>query len=284
MKKKKKGLKHKFLLIVRDEDTLEWKFTYRLSRMNLFVTIGTIAILLVIITIYIIAFTPLREYIPGYADINMDKKVRELTLRADSMEKSLEMKDVYLTNLVKIITGRDDGDTVSKQIQGIKKYDMINYKKSFQDSLFRKEMESSDRYNLLYSDEEASQASPIRNFYFFVPLKGIVTNSFNPSEGHNGIDIVAKKNEAVKAALDGTVLFTGWTIKTGYVIALQHQSNIVSFYKHNSALMKKEGETVRAGEVIAIIGDTGELSTGPHLHFELWYDGRAVNPLDYIRF
>ena len=124
----------------------------------------------------------------------------------------------------------------------------------------------------------------IRNFFFFTPLKGFVTNNFNALNSHYGIDIVAKKNEPIKATLDGTVIFCDWTIKTGYVIAIQHQNNIISVYKHNSALMKKEGNYVKAGEVIAIIGNTGELTSGPHLHFELWYDGKAVNPKEFMRF
>lgn len=291
MKKKKLSkLKHKYLLIVRDEATLEWQFSFKLTRLNVFIAVGIIAILLIIITTYIIAFTPLREYIPGYSNVGFDKKVRELTLKADSLEKTLEAKDAYLYNLKKIIQGKDFTDTIgsSKQSaissQQTADYKNIKNKKSVRDSLFREEVENSDKYNLSYGDESANQYASIRNYFFFTPLKGLVTNNFNMPHGHYGIDIVAKKNEPIKATLDGTVLFCDWTIKTGYVIAIQHQNNIISIYKHNSALMKKEGAYVKAGEVIAIIGNTGELSTGPHLHFELWYDGKAVNPKEFMRF
>ena len=255
-----------------------------MTRLNVFIAIGITAIMLVFITTYIIAFTPLREYIPGYADIGINKKVRELTLKADSMEKSLDAKDEYIKNIKRIIQGKDNYDTASYKPQSNKKYSNITNKKSIQDSLFRKEMENNDKYNLSYSDDNSNLYASIRNYFFFAPLKGIITNNYNPSQSHFGIDIVAKKNEPVKATLDGTVIFSDWTIKTGYVIALQHQGNIISIYKHNSALMKKEGNYVKAGEVIAIIGNTGELTSGPHLHFELWHNGKALNPSEFIKF
>jgi murein DD-endopeptidase MepM/ murein hydrolase activator NlpD len=133
--------------------------------------------------------------------------------------------------------------------------------------------------------EAANQKrSSIVGFLFFTPLKGIITSEFNPAQGHYGIDIVSKQNEAVKSVLDGTVIFSNWTLETGYVMSVQHSQNIVSIYKHNSVLLKKTGEYVRAGEPIAIVGETGEQITGPHLHFELWNDGRPVNPKDYITF
>ena len=151
----------------------------------------------------------------------------------------------------------------------------------------RLEVENQNKYNLYKVEtiESASQKkASIGGVLFFSPLKGIITNMFNPAEKHFGIDIVAKQNEAVKAVLDGTVLFSSWTLETGYVIALQHSRNIVSLYKHNSAILKKVGDYVRAGEPIAIVGETGELITGPHLHFELWSDGNPVDPKEYITF
>jgi murein DD-endopeptidase MepM/ murein hydrolase activator NlpD len=180
--------------------------------------------------------------------------------------------------------GKDAYDTTSVKPQNTKNYSNITNKKSVEDSIFRKDIENRDRYNLSVGGEGYNSNASIRNYFFFTPLKGLITNNFNTALGHYGIDIVAKENEPVKSVLDGTVILSDWTVKTGYVIAIQHQSNIISVYKHNSVLMKKEGEHVKAGDVIAIIGNTGELSSGPHLHFELWHDGKPVNPLDYMRF
>jgi murein DD-endopeptidase MepM/ murein hydrolase activator NlpD len=140
-----------------------------------------------------------------------------------------------------------------------------------------------DQYNLITTGIKGSSSS-ISNYFFFTPVQGIISNGYNPTGRHYGIDIVSKKNEAIKSILDGTVIFSAWTLQTGYVIAIQHQSDIISIYKHNSVLLKREGDFVKAGDPIAIIGETGELSTGPHLHFELWYNGKPVNPREYITF
>ncbi len=286
-KKKKSKLKHKYLLIVRDEATLEKKFSFNLTKLNVFIWVGFLSILLIFITSYIIAFTPLREYIPGYTNVTLDKKIRELSLKSDSLEKNLQAKDDYIRNIKNIMTGKDSYDTIGEKPVKTKRFDNITYKKSVSDSLLRQEIENMDKYNLSIDNEQSVNYSPqnsIKNYFFFTPVKGIVTNNFNSANGHYGIDIVAKKDEPIKSTLDGTVILADWTIKTGNVIAIQHQGYIVSVYKHNSALMKKEGDYVKAGEVIAIIGSSGELSTGPHLHFELWYNGKAVNPKDYMRF
>jgi murein DD-endopeptidase MepM/ murein hydrolase activator NlpD len=164
------------------------------------------------------------------------------------------------------------------------KYDTIHsLKKSSQDSMLRKEIESQDRYTLGVKDN-SSFANNASGFLFFPPAKGTVTNRFDPVTKHYGIDIVANANEAVKSTLDGTVLIANFTSETGYVIGIQHSNNLLSFYKHNSSLLKKPGDFVKAGEVIAIIGNSGELSSGPHLHFELWYNGIALDPRKYISF
>jgi murein DD-endopeptidase MepM/ murein hydrolase activator NlpD len=129
-----------------------------------------------------------------------------------------------------------------------------------------------------------SGSGSISNFFFFTPIQGIISNGYNPANRHFGIDIVSKMNEAVKSVLDGTVILSAWTLQTGNIIAVQHQSNIISVYKHNSVLLKKEGDNVKAGDPIAIVGESGEMQTGPHLHFELWYNGNPVNPREYISF
>lgn len=289
--KKKKNkflqrLRNKYRLVVIDDDTLEEKFSFRLSRMNVFVAIGLLSIFLIVITTFIIAFTPLREYIPGYGSYESDRTLRELVIRTDSIEESMTDKDLYLYNIKNIIEGKEVVDSLPAKPESTStKYDNIVFTKSKEDSLLRLEMEKQDQYGLAVTDEtEAAVATSISNVFFFTPLKGLITSNYDPSSDHYGIDIVAAKNAAIKATLDGTVIFSGWTLKTGNTIAIQHTDNLISVYKHNSALLKKEGEFVKAGEVIAIIGESGELTTGPHLHFELWYDGNTVNPKDYMVF
>lgn len=286
-KKRLAKFKHRYLITIRDEATLEKKISLRLTLLNVVLVVGTTSILLVFITSYIIAFTPLKAYIPGFTDINLDKKLKTLVLRTDSLEKSLQAKDEYLNNLKKVITGNDNYNAQDaeppKQTDANKKGN-VNLDKSYNDSMFRKEYEEADKYNLLAYDEGTNSETSIRNYNFFTPLKGMISNYYNLSKEHYGIDIVSKKDEPIKSILDGIVVFSDWSIKTGYTIALQHQGNLVSVYKHNSVLLKKEGDRVKAGEVIAIIGNSGDLSSGVHLHFELWFNGKPVNPAEYIYF
>jgi murein DD-endopeptidase MepM/ murein hydrolase activator NlpD len=253
-----------------------------------FVVTGTIAILLIIATTFLIAFTPLREYIPGYTDVTLRKRVMQLERLADSLETDLNRKSEYLNNIKNIIEGRyvatdEDTTIVLPESARDEDYGNVNYTRSPEDSILRQEYEGSNKYELFYNDNhEVAAKSSRSSFIFLNPLKGIATNEFDVSKQHYGIDIVSKENEVVKATLDGIVIFSEWTVETGYVISIQHQGMYVSTYKHNSALLKKQGSTVKAGEPIAIVGESGELTTGPHLHFELWYNGTPVNPRDYI--
>jgi murein DD-endopeptidase MepM/ murein hydrolase activator NlpD len=283
-------LRNKYRLVISNEDTFEEKFSFRLSRLNVFVVTGTIAILLIIATTFLIAFTPLREYIPGYTDVTLRKRVIQLERLADSLGTDLNRKSEYLNNIKNIIEGRyvateEDTTVLSSESARDEDYSNVNYTRSPEDSILRQEYEGSNKYELFYNDNhEVAAKSSHSSFIFINPLKGIVTNEFDVSKQHYGIDIVSKENEVVKATLDGIVIFSEWTVETGYVISIQHQGMFVSTYKHNSALLKKQGSTVKAGEPIAIVGESGELTTGPHLHFELWYNGTPVNPRDYISF
>jgi murein DD-endopeptidase MepM/ murein hydrolase activator NlpD len=269
------------------DDTLEERFTFRLSRMNVFVALGTLAIVLIFLTTVLIAFTPLREYIPGYTNVGLTKRLYQLQLKTDSIEQSLAAKDQFIDNIRNVIDGKDLTEDRPLTGDSTKRYNAVTIKRSVEDSLLRLEVENQNRYNLFRGEAmegSAQKKTPIGSVLFFSPLKGIVTNGFNPAVRHYGVDIVAQQNEAVKSVLDGTVILTNWTLETGYVIAIQHTRNIISLYKHNSAILKKAGDYVRAGEPIAIIGETGELITGPHLHLELWYDGTPVDPKEYISF
>ncbi len=282
----KKKLRNKYNLIIRNDETFEEKISIRLTKLNVFILVSSSIIILVVLVIYLVAFTSLREYIPGYTDVSLRKKLYELQVRADSLEADFKRKDLFIHNIKSIIEGEEIVDELPKAIEANIDYDTIKLYKSIEDSILRAEFEKKEAYNLQFDDngELYRNASSIRGFNFFAPIKGILTNKFNLAEKHYGVDIVAKKNEAIKATLDGTVIFSNWTPETGYVIGIQHKRNIISVYKHNSALLKEEGNFVKAGETVAIIGDSGELTTGPHLHFELWYNGTPVNPEDYISF
>jgi murein DD-endopeptidase MepM/ murein hydrolase activator NlpD len=184
---------------------------------------------------------------------------------------------------VDVMEGKVDTTILTRDTTSVL-YDSIRkLTRSEEDSLLRLQMESRDRFELIDADEKAF-SSGIGSYSFFAPVKGSIVTQFNPAQKHYGIDIVAGPDEVIKSALDGTVVIANFTAETGYVIGVQHSNNLFTLYKHNSALLKSLGDYVRAGEVIAIIGNTGELTTGPHLHFELWFNGSPVDPKDYIAF
>jgi murein DD-endopeptidase MepM/ murein hydrolase activator NlpD len=199
---------------------------------------------------------------------------------------AMRSQEKYLESLKKVLGGDIPNEREMTTIDTAKSKNYINIKdkRSPEDSLLRTEYENANKYNLFKSGKSAANGSTMRNLTFFSPIKGIVTSEFEPLRKHFGIDIVAARDEVIKSVQDGTIICAGWTVETGYVIAIQHPGNIISIYKHNSVLLKKEGNIVHAGETVAIIGETGELSTGPHLHLELWINGIPVNPKDYIVF
>jgi len=280
--KKLQRLKHKYRLVILNEDTFEEKMSLRLSQLNVFVVLGVSSLVLVLMVILLIAFTPLKEFIPGYANVNVRKQGVENFLKSDSIAIALAQNNLYLDNIKHIIQGEAielDSETF---IDSSVSYQDIKNEPIEEDSVLRSMIETEEKYNLFSS--AGSTPGNISSFIFLQPLKGTVTDRFNIKIQHFGIDIVAPKNEAIKATLDGTVIFAEWTVETGYVIQMQHADNIVSIYKHNSVLHKNVGDYVKAGEVIAIVGNSGEFSSGPHLHFELWYNGIPINPEEYMMF
>jgi len=294
MKKKKypllQKLKNKYRLVIYNDQTLDEAVSFKLSRLNVFLVVGTSAILLIFATTYIIAFTPLKEYIPGYGDFDTAHDIESLIIRTDSLEKALNAKSKYVNNIRAILRGEDIPDINFKMPDTVISVKEYNYKKSHEDSVLRAEIENQPGYNLVnYTTDNnnpgyVTSSASIKNFFFFTPLNGTVTNNFDPAANHYGVDIVARENEAIKSTLDGIVILSSWTLETGYSIAIQHSDNLISVYKHNSVLLKKQGDYVKAGEVIAIIGETGLQTTGIHLHFELWFNGMPINPRDYIIF
>lgn len=283
-----KKLRNKYKLVILNDETYEEKLSFKLSRLNVFVATGTLAILLVAITAVIIAFTPLREYIPGYTDVHLYEKLYQIEALTDSLDADARQKNIYFENLRHILSGRDTSIVKPLKEDTVGAYNNIVSYPSSADSAFRDEFES----QLMYGSEDTKLAERTRtgsrpdisSFSFFTPLRGIVTSKFDPASKHYGVDIVSVQNEAIKACLDGVVIFTGWTLETGYTITIQHANDLISVYKHNSALLKDQGSFVKAGDAIAIIGSSGEYSTGPHLHFELWYNGVPVDPTDFIKF
>ncbi len=284
-KKLIRKLKNKYRLVVINDATFDERFSAFLSPLNV---IAGVALAFVIITAMVgslIIFTPLKEYIPGYSDTNMRLNALNAALKADSLEHAQEQYETYFVNLQHILNGTIGKD--STDVEGdseTKVYSGLDFSVSKEDSMLRVEIESKERYTLDSKSATSSAFIGLPGVLFFTPLRGTVTSSFNASIGHLGVDVAAQEGEAVKAVYDGTVIMASFTSDGGNVIQIQHSNNLISIYKHNSALLKNVGDQVSAGESIAIIGNSGELTDGPHLHFELWYNGSPLNPQDFIAF
>ncbi len=286
-----KKLTNKYRLVIMNDETFEEVSSFRLSRVNIYILLSTIIVIIVTFITSAIVFTPLKEYIPGYSSTSNKREIISLRMKTDSMELAVKAHDLYVMNLENIINNGEPIvkiDTPVIDVEAVHQYDSIDLKKiEPMESKLRENVENESSFMLnldLAKDQIGKKFSSIAEFHFFQPVKGYVTAAFAPKEEHYGIDIVAPENEAIKTTLDGVVVFANWTTETGYVIAIQHSNNLISLYKHNSVLMKKEGAYVKAGDVIAIIGNTGEQTSGPHLHFELWYKGLPLNPQEYIVF
>ena len=274
-------LKYKYKLSVINETSYEEVFNFRLSQLHVLTALSVLAVILVVLTILLIAFTDLREFIPGYPDGNMRQMIAQNALRVDSLENELLKRDRFFKSIRLVLNG---GDTTSleRSREDTARYrnDTIRFQISEQENEFRAAIEERERFNLSLGMKEQNHDY----YHFFPPVEGIVTQSFDEKKRHYGTDIVAKANAKVAAVLDGVVIFTDWTVKTGYVIQVQHTNDLISVYKHNSILLKKQGDYVRAGEVLGVVGNTGEESSGPHLHFESWRAGNPLNPENFIKF
>jgi murein DD-endopeptidase MepM/ murein hydrolase activator NlpD len=267
--------------VILNEDTFEEVFSLRLTLMNVFVVATIGALLIIFITTYIIAFTPLREYIPGYASTKLKKDATELALKSDSLSKALQKNEAYIASIKKILTGDLDVAKFSKDsitatnIETISEEDLQPTKA---DLLLREQVAREDKYNLF------EKAKPKAGVVLFPPAKGMITEKFNPKEKHYAVDVALAKNTPIKSVLSGNVIFADWTPTNGNVIIIRHNNGFISAYKHAASLTKDQGETVKSGEVIALAGSTGQESTGVHLHFELWKDGYPIDPTIFIAF
>jgi murein DD-endopeptidase MepM/ murein hydrolase activator NlpD len=275
-------LRHQYRLVVMNDDTFEEKFSLRLTPLGLFILLGSVTIVMTVFVTSLIAFTPLREYIPGYADAGVRRNLIKVSLKSDSLEQALTAQNAFLANIENVLQGKTKTDTSQNKPDKSKEYAKLKMDASANEKDFRKNIEEQDKYSLAY--ESAGNKNAISNFSFFTPLKGILSSSFKAGDQHYGVDIVGPENEAIKTTLDGTVILATWSSETGYTITVQHSNNLISVYKHNSVLLKKIGDYVKAGDPIAIIGNSGEQTTGPHLHFELWYNGNPIDPQDYMVF
>ncbi len=276
-----KKLLHKYRMVVLNEDTFEERFSFRLTRLNVFVVVGLSAILLIAATTVLIAFTPLREYIPGYSSAELKEDAANLAYKTDSLQNVIRLNEQYLGSIKSALTGEFDLEKLNRDsvLSGSSEdleYDEVSTSRA--DSLLREEVAQEDKYNILPTATENI------NFSLFAPVKGTISEPYNLEDKHYAIDIVVARNSPVKSVADGRVIFAEWTAETGYVIIIEHSYGLLSVYKHNASLAKSQGEMVRAGEVVATAGSTGELSTGPHLHFELWNEGNPVDPTEYIDF
>jgi murein DD-endopeptidase MepM/ murein hydrolase activator NlpD len=284
-KKKNRRIKRKLLdryrLVILNEKTFEERLSISLTRLNVFVLVSLSAIFLVSATYVLIAFTPLREYIPGYSSTSLKKKATELNYKTDSLQQVIAMNNRYYASIKKVLQG--DVNTIDfvkdSIIRAVKlEASEVDLNPTSADSILRQKVDKEDKYNLFESAKSTS------SFVLFSPVNGTISEPYNIKNKHYAVDIVVSKNTPIKATADGTVIFAEWTASTGYVVIVEHSYGLISVYKHNSALTKSQGDFVKAGEVIATAGNSGELSTGPHLHFELWNDGYPINPTNFIDF
>ena len=275
-----KNFKIKYKLTITNENTLEEIVGIHVSKLNgLSVLLSAITVIFLIASL-IIAFTPLRNYLPGYMNSDVREQVVLNALRADSIQQMLERQRMYVMNIQDIISGTVKVDSVhSIDSLTVLRSEELMERTQAEDE-FRKQYEEKERYNLTTIDN----AQAITGLIFFRPTRGMISSAFDANKKHFGIDIAANPNENVLATLDGTVIMATYTAEMGYVIQVQHSQNLVSVYKHCGSLLKKEGDIVKAGEAIALVGNTGEKTTGPHLHFEIWNRGRALDPAKYIVF
>jgi hypothetical protein len=268
-----------YRLSIYDNNNLTEVYSSTVSRLSIWVILLFISLISVSITLILLFYTPMKRSIPGYPSKHMSEMIQYNSIMVDSLQYEIVKRDNYLQKIKSVISGDVIEDTVSNT-EGKNTEVAITPMKN--DSIFDK-LISTDK-NKSSNQKSEFGTEDLSKINFFPPATGLVTNKFNASPGHFGTDIVGSKNSHISATLDGTVIFAEWTISTGYVIELQHKNNLVSIYKHNSDVLVKTGDRVVAGKVIAIMGNEGELSTGPHLHFELWFNGKPIDAEKYINF
>lgn len=271
-----------FKLLVVNDETFEEVFSQRLSRLNAFVFLVIFVGLISTLSFFVIAATPLRYLIPGIESAALQREVETLLVKTDSLQRVIETDSKYLDGIRRVLSGEvvyeaPEIDSTSVFMDTPFTDQLLETRKS----IAMLELESQVKKEEAFSPVvETTISNPL----YFAPLSGVVSGAYDPAVGHLAIDIAAAEGTGVKAITDGTVLHAEWSANTGYNLVVVHQGETVSVYKHNGVIFKKQGDTVTAGEIIASVGNTGELSSGSHLHFELWKQGKPVNPQQYIKF
>lgn len=281
-RQKKGGTSNNLRFTIVDDDTHDKLWSRKFTRIGVLVTAITVIVVTISVMFCIIAFTPVRALIPGYPDARTKHDAIQNAIRIDSLENVITKWELYSENLRRVVDGQEplkiDSLMEVRRSAASTAADMKEIAQK--DSLLRKEVADEDRFDI---KSNSSRTLPIEGMHFFTPLKGVVSQGYDKAL-HPYIDITAPGNSVVMSVLDGTVISDGWTDTEGYTIRIQHEGDIISVYKHNQKLMKKTGDKVTAGTPIAILGGTGSLSDGEHLHFELWHKGEAVDPTKYISF
>lgn len=276
-KKENKG----FSISIRDNESHKYLWSIRFTKVSLFVTIFSFLVMLIAVIYSLIAYTPIRTFIPGYPDARTKRAAIQNAIKVDSLEKVIYRWELYSENMKRAVEGkapiRIDSIIKAGKTAKTAEYDLNAINR--QDSLLREQVKEEEQFEI---SNRGRRNLPIEGLHFFTPLKGVVSQGYDPI--HPYIDITAPAGSVVKATLDGTVIYAGWSEDSGNTIQIQHSDDIVSIYKHNEKLLKKVGDKVKAGTSIALVGNTGEETTGTHLHFELWHQGEAVDPTKYIKF
>ncbi|HEY0653954.1 MAG TPA: M23 family metallopeptidase [Chryseosolibacter sp.] len=274
----------RYQMIIRNEENFAEKtsvaFTY--SKIILFSVL--IFILFLVISLLLVETVLEKWFDPKYEQMVLNQQLYGLALKVDSLAQEVDRKDRFIANFQRVLSGdtsdfKDPAEILRNESQPLRGPSNLHLEQS--DSLFRKEFEMNDISGVTLtkvSNRELQEA------FFFSPISGFVSDHYNAKKGHFGVDVVAKTNEPVKCIADGTVVFSSWTQDFGYVLMIQHSANLISIYKHNAELYKKLGTFVNAGEIISIVGNSGEMTSGPHLHFELWYNGSSLNPEEFVTF
>ncbi len=286
MKSKQGGKKNlisklltKYRLVLLNDSTYEEKTSFKISRLNVFSTLFALMFIIVLITSGILFFTPVREFIPGYSSTSLQKQANLLSYKTDSLRQIVFLNDQYINSLKKVLTG--DLETIEYKPDSVVYKDALDIQiiaKSKEDSILRKLVDKEDKYNLANINKD-------KDFYLLTsPISGAVSQNYSIAHDHLAIDISVDIGTPVKAVSSGRVILSEWTTQTGYVLIIDHGNDLISAYKHNSKLLKSQGETVKQGEIIALSGNSGVLTSGPHLHFELWSEGFSIDPNTLINF
>lgn len=280
MAKKKK--QNKFRIILYNDTTLQEETSFSITPLNIAAYVGGLFIIITVFVILLLLHTPLNQFLPSSKDKALKEQLAESADKLDSIAHILNQRQDYFSRIRLLMEGRDPENYTETQDTSTLSRQKVDFTKSKHDSILRMLIEEEEAQTLAMINNQIEN-DRFKNLNFFMPVKGVITTKFDTKE-HLGIDIVAKEDEPILATLPGTVTLADWSLGTGNTIQIQHEDNIISIYKHNSTLLKKVGDKVKAGEPIAIIGNSGELTSGPHLHFELWHNGVAINPEDYIAY